>query len=209
MKSKAIFTAGICVALGAALLFWMRTPSPPVADYLSGGRNIIAFGDSLTYGTGAPPNLSYPAQLSKLLKQPVINAGVPGDTTSEALERLESDVLSRSPGIVLLTLGGNDLKNRMPAQTAFANLEMIVNRIQSTGALVVVGGISIPFWDRGFSEQYRELAEKTGAVLVDNVYEDIMGDRSLMSDPIHPNGDGYAVMAGHFAEALRPYLVDG
>ena len=194
------------MTLAAAVLFWMRTPSPPATDYLSGGRNIIAFGDSLTYGTGAPPNLSYPAQLSKRLKQPVINAGVPGEITSEALERLERDVLSRSPGIVLLTLGGNDLKNRLPAQTAFTNLEIIVNRIQNAGALVVVGGISVPFWDRGFSERYRELAEKTGAVLVDNVYEGIMGDRSLMSDPIHPNGAGYGVMAGHFADALAPFL---
>ena len=206
MKIKIVTIAGIGALLAAAVFFFQDPPSGSKTDYLSGGNPIIAFGDSLTFGTGAPPEMSYPAQLSKKLNRPVINAGVPGDTTAEALARLERDVLARSPGIVLLTLGGNDLKNRMAAEAAFENLERIVERIQSTDALVIIGGISIPFWDRGFSERYRRLAEKTGAVLIENVYEGIMGDRTLMSDPIHPNGKGYRVMAEHFADALAPYL---
>jgi lysophospholipase L1-like esterase len=198
--------AVICVVLAAAV-FWLRQPSSiPDTDYLRNGRQLICFGDSLTYGTGAPADMSYPAQLARLLNRLVINAGVPGNTTADALGRLQRDVLDRSPGIVLLTLGGNDLKNRVSPTTAFDNLRKIVVRIQKKGALVVVGGISIPFWDRGFSARYRKLAEETGAVLVENVYEGIMGDRTLMSDPIHPNGEGYRVMAEHFAEALEPYV---
>jgi lysophospholipase L1-like esterase len=201
---KGVIVAGAILAVAAA--FWMARPTAPSVGYLSGGKNIICFGDSLTFGTGAPEKMSYPAQLSQILKRPVANAGVPGDTTASALSRLQKDVLERSPGIVLLTLGGNDLKNRLLADTAFENLKIIVERIQKTGALVVLGGISIPFWDRGFSERYRTLAEDTGAVLVENVYEGILGNRSLMSDTIHPNSDGYRIMAEHFAEALEPYV---
>ena len=201
---KGLVIAGVVLAVAAA--FWGMGPTPPSVDYLSGGKNIICFGDSLTFGTGAPEKMSYPAQLSRILKRPVANAGVPGDTTASALSRLQRDVLDRSPGIVLLTLGGNDLKNRISADTAFENLKVVVERIQKTGALVVLGGISIPFWDRGFSERYRTLAEDTGAVLVENVYEGILGNRSLMSDTIHPNADGYRIMAEHFAEALAPYV---
>ena len=132
--------------------------------------------------------------------------GVAGDTTSTALARLEADVLSHSPRMVLLTLGGNDLKNRVPRETAFAKLRRIVVAIQNTGALVVIGGIDIPFYGRGFDEAYRQLAQETGSVLIENVFDGIMGDRSLMSDPIHPNADGYAVMVGHFHDAIKPYL---
>ncbi len=208
--NRAVLTgAGVGLLLAVAV-FWLRAPSSvPETDYLRHGRQLICFGDSLTYGTGAPADMSYPAQLSRLLNRPVVNAGVPGDTTAEALDRLQRDVLDRSPGIVLLTLGGNDLKNRIPAETAFENLREIVGRLQDAGALVVVGGISIPFWDRGFSARYRKLAEETGAVLVENVYEGIMADRALMSDPIHPNGAGYRVMAQHFAAALEPYVRNG
>jgi len=204
---KSLVIAGVILAVAVA--FWGMRPTPPSVDYLSGGKNIICFGDSLTFGTGAPEKMSYPAQLSRILKWSVANAGVPGDTTASALSRLQKAVLDRSPGIVLLTLGGNDLKNRIPADTAFENLKVVVERIQKTGALVVLGGISIPFWDRGFSERYRTLAEDTGAVLVENVYEGILGNRSLMSDTIHPNADGYRIMAEHFAEALAPYVSGG
>ncbi|MCF8079707.1 MAG: arylesterase [Desulfobacterales bacterium] len=201
---KGLVIAGVILA--AAVVFWMLRPAPPPVDYLFGGKKIICFGDSLTFGTGAPENMSYPAQLSRILKRPVVNAGFPGDTTASALSRLKREVLDRSPGIVLLTLGGNDMKNRIPADTAFENLKIVVERIQKTGALVVLGGISIPFWDRGFSERYRTLAEDTGVVLVENVYEGILGNRSLMSDTIHPNADGYRIMAEHFAETLEPYV---
>ena len=169
------------------------------------GETIVCFGDSLTYGTGAARGMDYPAQLSEMIGQPVINAGVPGDTTAGALARIE-EVLSKNPRIVLLTLGGNDLKNRISKQTAFQNLKQIVTKIQAKGALVVIGGIDIPFYNRGFDESYRELANETGAVLVPNVFEGIMGHRDLMSDAIHPNGKGYAVMAGHFYDAMKPYL---
>jgi len=207
MNRYPAFVFGGFAAVLAILLIWFwGHESAPDIDYLAGGKKIICFGDSLTFGTGAPEKMSYPAHLSRILKRPVVNAGVPGDTTASALLRLQREVLDRSPGIVLITLGGNDLKNRLPADAAFENLKTIVERIQKTGALVVLGGISIPFWDRGFSDRYRTLSEDTGAVLVENVYEGILGDRSLMSDTIHPNADGYRIMAEHFAEALEPYV---
>ena len=69
--------------------------------------------------------------------RPVINAGIPGDTTATALSRLDRDVLGRSPRIVLITLGGNDLKNRQDRDRAFRNLKTIITSIQDRGALVI------------------------------------------------------------------------
>jgi lysophospholipase L1-like esterase len=189
----------------AALLLLVHCGAE-ITNPVPSGDNIICFGDSLTYGSGARPEMSYPSQLSEMIGQPVINAGIPGDTTARALQRLDQDVLSRSPRIVLITLGGNDLKNGVDRDQAFANLEEIVRRIQGRGALVVVGGIDIPFYGRGFDDAYEQLCKSTGAILVANVFEDIMGHTDLMSDQIHPNGKGYTIMARHFLEAVEPYL---
>jgi lysophospholipase L1-like esterase len=165
-------------------------------------NTIICFGDSLTYGTGAGPGKDYPSQLSVMIGKPVINAGVPGDTTASALQRLQRDVLDRSPDVVLITLGGNDLKNGIAKDIAFENLTRIVESIQAYGAQVFIGGLKIPLRDRGFAKGYEEVADQTGAVLIPHILEDIMGRRKLMSDPIHPSDEGYKMMAERFLEAM-------
>jgi len=180
---------------------------PEIKNTDPAGENIICFGDSLTYGTGvSKKGMDYPSQLSRMIRRPVINAGVPGDTTASALERLREDVLSRSPKIVLISLGGNDLKNRVPRETTFKNLRVIIRSIQHKGALVIVAGIDIPFWDRGFGSSYEELCDEMGAVLIPNIFEGIMGKRHLMSDPIHPNDAGYTIFAKKFQEKIKPFL---
>jgi lysophospholipase L1-like esterase len=177
----------------------VRNPSPA-------GENIICFGDSLTSGIGASQGMDYPAQLSRMISLPVVNAGRPGDTTADALARLEDDVLSRSPRIVLITLGGNDFKNRLPRNAAFDNLRQIVGKIQDQGALVVIGGIKIPLWGADLEKAYKELARETGSLIVSNIYKDVFGNSSRMSDPIHPNDEGYRIIADRFREAVSPYL---
>jgi lysophospholipase L1-like esterase len=177
-------------------------PEPVVLN----GENIICFGDSLTFGTGATRDKSYPAQLAEMIGQAVINSGIPGDTTARALQRLERDVLSRSPRIVLITLGGNDLKNGVDKKVAFKNLKTIVEAIQARGALVVIGGIKLLFWDRGYEKEYEKLAGETGSLLIPNILGGLMGNEELMHDTIHPNAAGYKIMAQKFYTAIKPYL---
>ena len=179
---------------------------PAVRNSTPTGENIICFGDSLTFGTGAAENIDYPFQLSRMISKPIINAGVPGDTTANAMARLEEDVLSKSPRMVLITLGGNDLKNRISKETAYQNLKNIIVSIQDRGALVIVGGINIPFWGRGFGEMYQKVCKETQALLIPNIFDGIINDKSLMSDPIHPNDKGYALMAQKFYQAMKPYM---
>ena len=169
---------------------------------------IICFGDSLTFGTGAGKGMDYPSQLARLLNRPVINQGIPGDTTAGALGRLYKDVLSKNPAVVLITLGGNDLKNGVSKEFAFENLKMIVESIQQRGAKVIIGGLEIPGMDRGFGNGYEELAKQTGAALIPNIYEGIMGNPRLMSDPIHPNASGYRIIARRFYDLLLPLEQD-
>ena len=200
-----LFSWRLVPALLLACFIFISCSGPPGPVTLN-GDNIICFGDSLTFGTGAPHDLSYPAQLAAMIGRPVINSGIPGDTTARALQRLERDVLSNSPRIVLITLGGNDLKNGVDKQTAFKNLKEIIAAIQARGGLVVFGGIKLLFWDRGYDKEYERLAAETGAILIPDILGDLMDRQELMHDSIHPNAAGYKIMARKFYAAIEPYL---
>lgn len=202
LKTVKIAVAFVVIII---LIKWLIPSSYEIRNANPGRDTIICFGDSLTYGTGAREGMEYPTQLSRLIGRKIINAGVPGDTTASALERVDS-VIEQNPGIVLITLGGNDLKNGINKETAFNNLKRIVSKFQDNGALVVIGGIDIPFLGRGFGDGYVVLARETGSVLVPNVMRGIFGRSELMSDQIHPNTEGYSKMTKYFHEALQPFL---
>ncbi|MCD4749917.1 MAG: arylesterase [Thermoanaerobaculales bacterium] len=203
MKTVVIVLVALVVLIVVHQVFF---DTPPVTNPDPSGERIICFGDSLTFGTGAGSNESYPSRLGSLIGREVINAGVAGDTTAEALKRLDRDVLSHDPRIVLITLGGNDLMGDVPCDEAFANLNAIVRRIHQRGALVVVGGINVPLFDRGFDDAYKDLQRSTGCLLIPNILKGLIGKNNLMSDRIHPNGDGYAIMARRFQKEIEPYL---
>lgn len=193
-----IFIAATLLFLGYRI-FYSSSPGKKAEIH---SQTIICFGDSLTYGTGAGNGMDYPSQLSKMIAKPVINAGVSGDTTARARRRLERDVLAKSPDLVLITLGGNDLKNGVAKDIAFENLKMIVEAIQQQGARVIIGGLQFPLRDRGFGKAYKKLADETGALLIPDILEGIFGNRDLMSDPIHPNEKGYKIVAERFYKAM-------
>lgn len=203
---KLIYLLFVLIAVFFGYFLFISPPGSQKADSMSATDAIVCFGDSLTYGTGASPGMDYPSRLAEMLGREVINAGIPGDTTASALKRLERDVLSESPGLVLITLGGNDLKNGVSSDDALANLIEIVETLQANNARVIVGGLKFPLRDRGYGKAYAELAERTGAALIPHILEGIMGNRALMSDPIHPNDSGYELMAERFYEAIRDNL---
>ena len=203
---KRFFLTVLYCGILFSLIQMFLPQAPTLRNTSPTGENIICFGDSLTSGIGASPGMDYPSQLSGMISLPVINAGRPGDTTEDALDRLEDDVLSRSPRIVLVALGGNDFKNRLPRNAAFENLRQIVGKIQDQGALVVIGGIKIPLWGAELEKEYQQLARETGSLIVPNIYKDVFGNSSRMSDPIHPNDAGYRIIATRFREVLAPYL---
>jgi acyl-CoA thioesterase-1 len=174
-----------------------------VASTRSRTEIIICFGDSLTFGTGAGKGMDYPSQLAKMIGRPVINKGIPGDTTSSALWRLKRDVLSKNPDIVLITLGGNDLINGVSKDIALGNLKQIVQTIQKQGAKVIIGGLSFPGIHRGFGKGYKDLAQQTGALLIPDIFTAIADNPVLMRDPIHPNNSGYRIIARRFSNAIK------
>lgn len=209
IRSKpATFTllAVLCIAgywffSGPSVNSWKIVNNPPLA-----AGPVVAFGDSLTTGFGSGgPGRDYPAVLSGLIGREVINLGVNGDTVSRAYGRIEK-LEALSPSVVLLLLGGNDLLRRANLDESFALLGEMIRRIQSGGALVVLLGIDGLPLAAPLGKRYLETARTTGALLVPDILKDILGKGSLMADGIHPNGEGYRIMAERVAKALKPYL---
>src|SRR5450830_712492 len=115
--------------------------APEVKNLDSRGSSIICLGDSLTSGMGAEPGKDYPSLLSGYLNRKVINAGVSGDTTRDALERIKKDVMEQNPQMVIVILGGNDFLQKLPKEETFQNLEKIVDLVQSGGAAVTLAEV--------------------------------------------------------------------
>lgn len=196
----------LILIVGVGVYFWWRQRPWPVVNTPPPAGPIIAFGDSLTAGVGAPEGADYPTRLSELIGRPVINRGVSRDTIGDAFMRLENDVLSEDPGIVIVLLGGNDYLQGNNLDEAFGTLDQMVAQIHSHGSMVLLVGVEGPLFMGGGGKRYRELARRRGTAYVPDILDGILGNRTLMSDQIHPNAAGYRMMAERIAEALRPYL---
>lgn len=199
------------IILGAVIvlaLAWLLWPSPygRVKNLDSRGRTIVAFGDSLTYGYGAEAADAYPAKLAARLGRDVINLGVSGDTTTSALTRLDDDVLSQSPRIVIVGLGGNDFLQSVPIATTEANLRTIVRSIQHGGAMVVLLGFRFPSVTANYETMYARVAKEERCLLVPDLLDGILSNPSLKSDEIHPNARGYELMAERVAGPLKKLI---
>ena len=177
-----------------------------IRNLRSAGETIICFGDSLTEGVGAGEGEDYPSALSHQLALPVVNAGRRGDTTADALERLSDAVLSKNPRLVILLLGGNDFLRQRPRQETRTNLAEIVQRVQAQGAIVAIAGIQLGLFTDEYGEIFEQTAEKFGALYIPQVMKGSLGKSSLKSDPIHPNGAGYRLIAERIAEKIKPLL---
>lgn len=195
-----------CTVLTMLVGSWSCGLSGPRAARPSAGTSIVAFGDSLVAGRGASDGGDFVSLLSRRLGVAIINAGRSGDTTRSALTRLDRDVLSRDPRIAIVLLGGNDFLRRVPVNETFENLTMIVEEIRSRGAAVVLVGVSVGLTSDPYAARYEALAEQTSSGLVPDILGGVFGHSNLMADTIHPNDDGYSIVADRVEPALRDLL---
>lgn len=181
---------------------------------------ILAFGDSLYAGYQLNPGEGYPPRLEVALNASgvparVVNAGVSGDTTAAALQRLTFTLDNQpvKPTLALVGLGGNDMLRGLPPAETRANLDAILTEFDKRQIPVVLTGmLAAPNLGADYQKQFNpiwpELAKKHKAGLVPFFLAPVLGNKALMlEDNVHPNAQGVdrivAATKDQVAQALK------
>lgn len=203
LKNKLIYVIAL---LGYSVVALTGCAKREIKNINSKGKNIVCFGDSITFGYGAEPGGDYPSALAKMTSVAVINAGIDGDTSTEALKRLKSDVLDRDPLLVIVEFAGNDFLRKIPQEITLNNVEEMIEKIQAQGAMTAIVDISAGMFLAEYRKAFSNLARQKGAIFIPGILSGIITNPHLKSDFIHPNTDGYNVIAQRIYRAITPYL---
>ncbi|MGB5456720.1 MAG: arylesterase [Gammaproteobacteria bacterium] len=164
---------------------------------------ILAFGDSLTSGHGADKAQAYPARLQTLISRTVINAGVPGEISLGGLQRLPTLLRQHQPDLVIICHGGNDILRRLDLQQTRTNIQQMIELSRAHGAQVVLVGVPEYGIFLSSAQFYSELAKANRLPIENSVLSDVLQKAAHKSDQIHPNADGYAIIAERLAALLQ------
>ncbi len=179
---------------------------------------IVVFGDSFTAGLGIPHEAAFPAQLDNWLRSHgkaarVVNAGKSGDTTENAMPRLDK-ALAEHPDLVILELGANDALRGIDPSITRSNLAIMITKIRSTGAKVLLTGILAPTnwgpeYEQAFDRIYPELARRDNVPLYPFFLQGVAQDSQLnQADTLHPNERGVTTIVDHIAPIVVSLFLD-
>ena len=191
----------IILPLLLTVLTLVGCATPPPLTKLPENAVIVAFGDSLTAGTGG--TVGYPQHLARLTGRDVINSGVPGETSVGALRRLPSVLEQYKPNLLIVCIGGNDFLRRLPATETERNLQAIVDIARAANIPVVLIAVPRPLplpWNHPV---YETVADQNQLWLDDDILKQVLHDNRLKSDRIHPNDAGYLLIAESIAALLH------
>lgn len=171
---------------------------------------VIALGDSLTFGYGATPDTAYPTVLAQKTGWQIDNAGINGDTSAGVLARVDK-IIAQNPKLILLGIGGNDVLRRVNPSETTSNINQTLDKIKSANIPVVLiaepyFSTSALFGSASDNPIYETIAKEKNVPLFakgDGGWSDILSDKSLKSDQIHANAQGYAKFADNLYEFLK------
>ena len=193
---------GLLALFAACIVSGCGGGTPKLAS-LPADAVVLAFGDSLTFGTGASPESSYPAILEKLIGRKVWSAGVPGEVSANGLARLPSALDYYQPRLLILCHGGNDFLRQLGDAQAAENLRAMIRLAKQRGidvALIAVPKPGLLPSPPGF---YADIAKEFNLPYEDVALKSILRDNELKSDIAHPNAKGYAKLAAAIAALLK------
>ena len=168
-------------------------PVPP-------GSTVLALGDSLTFGTGASAETSYPTVLAGLTGWNVVNAGVPGDTSAQALARLPALLAEHQPKLVIVSIGGNDFLRKLPESDTRTHVHAICKQALAAGAQVLLVAVPRATVAAALGQMtdhalYAEVAKDLKIPLQREAWGEVLAQPDLRADAVHANARGYAQFA--------------
>jgi len=204
---RALLSLGLApwLAAGAAC---SRQPAAPATRPVPAGATVLALGDSITFGTGAAPGQDWPSVLAQAVGWQVVNAGVAGDTSAQALQRLPALLDAHRPALVIVSIGGNDLLRRQDEAALRSNLQRALQAVREAGAQALLVAVPRPRLAAHVTGSlddhplYADIAQAAAVPLHAGGWSAVLSDPRLKSDLVHANAEGYRV----FAEGLRASL---
>ena len=166
---------------------------------------VLVIGDSISAAYGLETTQGWVRLLQQKLKREkidceIINSSISGDTTGGGAARINQDLATYHPQVVIIELGGNDGLRGLPPRVIKKNLKTMIDRAQSSNSQVILLGIEIPpnygkRYTDSFKAIYQELATETKIDFVPELMTGI-GDRPryMQEDGIHPNRAGQALI---------------
>lgn len=200
-KKNLVITGAALLIIVTCLLFCGK--SVPQLKPLSNTASILAFGDSLTFGVGAEPEKSYPAALAKLTNLKVIREGVPGELSANGLKRLPKALDKHQPDLLILCHGGNDFLQKKDKAETRKNIEEMIKLAIAKDIQVILIGVPRASITLSPPIFYQELSDKYKLPYEDSVMSKIIASPDLKSDQIHPNEDGYQLIAERIHKLLQ------
>lgn len=192
---------GVLVLLGGGVYLYTHRDLSGSCSGQNPQPHIVAFGDSLVRGYGATTPGGFISMISKSVRMPITNLGKDGDTTHQALARLQ-DVMDQHPSITIVLLGGNDALQKVPIATTEQNLTTIITQLKGSGSRVILLGVVGGFPDP-YSAMFKRIASATNVTYVPNVLSGVIAHPDLLSDAVHPNELGYEKIAEKIAPVLE------
>ena len=185
----------ILFILTALLFLSACSDKQPGLPVLSANAVILAYGDSITAGNGAPPTQNYSSLLAEKLQRTVINAGVPGEISANGLKRLPALLDKHQPTLLILCHGGNDMIHKLGANELANNLRAMIDEAISRNINVVLIGVPKPGLFLESLDIYDQIAAEYNLPLEREIVPKVLADNALKSDLIHPNARGYSMIA--------------
>lgn len=193
-----------CACLLLVFLLLPGCTGKPQLQPLPADSTVLAFGDSLTLGSGVEPRHSYPAVLEQLSELEVVNAGLAGELSESGLERLPVLLQQHRPGLVILTHGGNDLLRGRDSEQTSANLAQMMALVAESGSQLLLVAVPRPGLFPESADFYADLARRYQVPLEPGIVAELEADSSAKSDRVHFNEAGYRRMA----EAIYQLMVN-
>ncbi|MBF0235877.1 MAG: arylesterase [Desulfamplus sp.] len=193
----------------------VSTETDAKKDVLTRDRKILFLGDSLTAGFGVYPEEAFPNLVDMELKKrgyrniTVINAGISGSTTASAVSRLKWYARMK-PDILFLALGANDGLRGLSLKAMEKSLNSAIEIALAAGMEIILAGMEIPpnygpEYTRDFRNVFKSLAERHNITLMPYLLKDVGGfERLNQPDGIHPNAEGYKIIAVN----VLPYILE-
>lgn len=178
---------------------------------------ILLIGDSLSAGYGLEQAQAWVHLLQNKYREDnkpvtIINTAISGQTTDNALLKIDAWLNAHQPSHVLIELGGNDGIRGFPVKLLQKHLTELVTKSQQYGAKVALMEIQIPpnlgpRYRKMFTDSYTKVTEQTGAHLMAYFMTDVAVDSSLMlNDNLHPNAKAQPIIRDFMYSEIDKWL---